>query len=56
MDLSKVQVQVGDDHTNKIELTDDMGMIMTYPTIDSFQQGGIQTINASNMLEKHTEC
>ena len=51
VDLSKVQVQVGDDHTNKVELTDDMGMIMTYPTIDSFSESGIQTINASNMLD-----
>ena len=38
-------------HTNKIELTDDMGIIMTYPTIDSFSESGIQTINASNMLD-----
>ena len=51
VDLNKVQVQVGDDHTNKVELTDDMGMIMTYPTIDSFSESGIQTINASNMLD-----
>ena len=51
VDLNKVQVQVGDDHTNKIELTDDMGIIMTYPTIDSFSESGIQTINASNMLD-----
>ena len=36
LDLTEVEVQVDDDHTNKIELTDDMGMIMTYPTIDSF--------------------
>ena len=31
-----MQVQVDDDHTNKIELTNDMNIIMTYPTIDSF--------------------
>jgi len=51
VDLSKVQVQVEDDHTNKIELSDDMGMIMTYPTIDSFSESGIQTITAANMLD-----
>ena len=56
VDLSKVQVQVGDDHTNKIELTDDMGMIMTYPTIDSFAESGIQTLNASNMLDVIGGC
>ena len=56
VDLTKVEVQVEEGHTNKIELTDDMGMIMTYPTIDSFQEGGIQTISASNMLEVVGSC
>ena len=56
LDLTEVEVQVGNDHTNKIELTDSMGMIMTYPTIDSFQEGGIQTISASNMLEVVGSC
>ena len=51
VNLEEVQVQVGDDHTNKIELTDDMGMIMTYPTIDSFAESGIQNITASNMTD-----
>ena len=56
VDLSEVKVQVDGEHTNKIELTDSMGMIMTYRTIDSFQDGGIQTINASNMLEVVGSC
>jgi len=56
VNLEKVQVQVGDNHTNKIELTDDMGMIMTYPTIDSFAQSGLQSINASNMTDIIGSC
>ena len=56
LDLTKVEVQVGDDHSNKIELTDDMGMIMTYPTIDSFLESGIETVNASNMLDVVGSC
>ena len=56
VNLEKVQVQVGDNHTNKIELTDDMGMIMTYPTIDSFSQSGLQSINASNMTDIIGSC
>ena len=56
LDLTKVEVQVGDDHTNKIELTDDMGMIMTYPTIDSFLESGIETVNANNMLDVIGNC
>ena len=56
VNLEEVQVQVGDDHTNKIELTDSMGMIMTYPTIDSFVDSGIQQINASNMTDIIGKC
>ena len=56
VNLEDVQVQVGDDHTNKIELTDNMGMIMTYPTIDSFAESGIQQINADNMIDIIGSC
>ena len=56
LDLNEVKVQVGDDHTNKIELGNGMGMIMKYPTIDSFKDTGITTITASNMLEVITAC
>jgi len=56
INLTEVQVQVDEEHTNKIELTDDMGMIMTYPTIDSFQKTGIQTIKAENMLDIIAAC
>ena len=56
LDLNEVKVQVGDDHTNKIELTEDMGLIMKYPTIDSFSETGIRDINPSNMLEVIGTC
>ena len=51
LDLNEVQVQVDDTHTNKIELTDEMGVIMNYPTIDSFSAAGIADITAENMLD-----
>ena len=44
LDLNDVQVQVDDAHTNKIELSDEMGVIMQYPTIDSFTEDGIGDI------------
>ena len=56
LDLNEVKVQVGDDHTNKIELTEDMGLIMKYPTIDSFSETGIRDINPSNMLDVIGTC
>jgi hypothetical protein len=56
LNLNDVKVHVGEDHTNKIELDNGMGMIMTYPTIDSFKDSGIRDINASNMLEVISGC
>ena len=56
LNLTEVKVQVGEDHTNKIELNDGMGIIMTYPTIDSFSKSGIKDINASNMLDVISGC
>ena len=56
LNLTEVKVQVGDDHTNKIELGDGKGMIMKYPTFESFKDGGIRDINASNMLEVISTC
>ena len=51
LDLNEVNVQVDDSHTNKIELSDEMGVIMQYPTIDSFSAAGIADITAENMLD-----
>jgi len=56
VNLTEVEVQVGDEHTNKIELDNGMGMIMKYPSIDSFKDTGITVINASNMLDVITAC
>ena len=56
LNLNDVKVHVGEEHTNKIELGKGMGMIMTYPTIDSFRDSGIRDINASNMLDVISGC
>ena len=56
LNLNDVKVQVGEDHTNKIELDNGMGIIMTYPTLDSFKESGIRDINASNMLDVISGC
>jgi len=56
VNLTDVKVQVEEDHTNKIELGNGMGMIMQYPTINSFAETGIKTITAENMLEVISSC
>ena len=56
VDLSKVAVHVDKGHNPKIELTEEMGMIMTYPTIDSLTDLGAMDINTSNMLDVIASC
>ena len=57
INLNEVNVQVdGELHSNKIELTDEMGVIMKYPTIDSFTTNGIQNITAANMIDVIASC
>jgi len=56
VNLSEIEVEVLDGHTNKIELTDEMGIIMTYPTIDSFASTGITNITSTNMLDVISSC
>ena len=56
IDLSKIMVQVDKGHNPKIELTDEMGMIMSYPNIDSMTETGITNIDASNMLDVIGSC
>ena len=56
LNLLDVKVQVEEGHTNKIELDNDMGIIMTYPTIDTFVKNDIQAVTASNMLDVIGSC
>jgi hypothetical protein len=56
VDLNDVKVHVDEGHSNKIEIDDKMGMIMTYPSIDSFAKSGVTTITAANMLDVIGTC
>ena len=56
VNLLDVKVQVEEGHTNKIELDNDMGIIMTYPTIDTFAKNDIQVVTSANMLDIVGTC
>ena len=56
VNLPDVKVQVEEGHTNKIELGNDMGIIMTYPTIDTFIGNNITAVTADNMLDIVGSC
>ena len=51
IDLNDVKVEIGDNHTNKIQLTDDVQLIMTYPKIYT-----IQDINSDNSYDIVVKC
>ena len=56
IDLSEIKVQESEGHTNKIELTDEMGIYMQYPTVDTFSKSGMTEITAANMLDVISSC
>jgi len=56
IDLSEIKVQESEGHTNKIELTDEMGIYMQYPTVDTFSKSGMTEITATNMLDVISSC
>ena len=56
VDLNEIEVRVTDAHTNKIELSDEMGVIMKYPTVDSFVENKIDDISPANMLDVIITC
>ena len=56
VDLNEIEVRVTDAHTNKIELSDEMGVIMKYPTVDSFVENKIDDISPVNMLDVIVTC
>tara|TARA_R100001591_G_scaffold48707_1_gene59473 strand:+ start:55 stop:756 length:702 start_codon:yes stop_codon:yes gene_type:complete len=56
VDLSKVEVHMAEEHTNKIDLTDEVSVVMRYPTIKTF--GGIKVTNltADDAVEMTSRC
>ena len=56
VDLTKIEVQLDDGHTNKIVLSDEMGVYMKYPSIDLFSASGISDITGENMLDVIVAC
>lgn len=56
IDLTKVNVHVDENHTNKIELTDDVGVVMTYPTMEMFIEYGEDATSTENIFNVMSKC
>jgi ribosomal protein L44E len=47
IDLTKLKVDINKDHTNKISLYDDVGIVMKYPTIDILKT--LENVDINNL-------
>jgi hypothetical protein len=56
IDLSKVEVEMEDEHTNKIDLTDSVSVIMKYPTIKTFVGKDLKKLSAADTIVMTGEC
>ena len=57
VDLSKVEVQVDDEHSNTIEVNDKIKMVMKYPTIDTVDpKKNIQGMKTEQVFDMISGC
>ena len=58
IDLESVEVKFPENHTNKIELTDNIGIIMKYPSLDTFVKLNFtgSEITVDNIFDLSVTC
>ena len=56
VDLMKVEVEVGEKHTNKINLTDNVSVIMKYPTMKTFVDRNYTKLSAEDAVALTANC
>ena len=56
INLSEVEVTTNDDHTNKVELTDEIGLIMKYPQLDSINISDLESADVDTMFNVVSSC
>ena len=59
IDLTKVEVQVDDNHTNKIIVDDkrNLGLVLKYPTLKNYDVGkGIETLEIEKVFNVLVDC
>ena len=56
VDLSKIIVEMDDDHTNQVSLTDNVSVIMRYPTVKTFQGMDLTKFTADDTISLTANC
>ena len=56
IDLSEVEVTTDNNHTNKVELTDEIGLIMKYPQLDSINMSDLESADVDTVFNVVSSC
>lgn len=56
IDLSGVEITTDDAHSNKVELTNDIGLIMKYPQLDSINMNDLQSTDVDTVFDVINSC
>ena len=56
IDLSKVEVTTTENHSNKIDLTDNVGLIMKYPQLDSINISDLESTDVDTIFDVVSSC
>ena len=56
VDLSKIEVEVDEDHNNTIDLTKTVKVVMSYPTIKTFSGANMTDLKADEIITMTTKC
>ena len=56
VDLSEVEVISNENHSNKVELTDDVGLIMNYPQLDSINMNNLEDTDIDTIFDVVSSC
>ena len=56
VDLTKIQVEMDDKHVNKIDLTDSISVVMSYPTLSTYKGKNLQNISADDAVGLVSDC
>jgi len=56
VDLSKIEVEVDENHTNKVNLTDEVSLVMKYPTMKNFVGKGVEKAGPKEAVSLMSDC
>ena len=56
VDLNDVDIQISEDHTNEIKITDDVKLIMTYPVLSEAIYNTISSDNVDGVFKMLQTC